>query len=79
MEPVELTSFDRCDVNPVEQALVVWIKPNAIGKYTGEHLKLLFCKHHSELYTAKLGARGFEVVEDKRADLTKRAVGAEVS
>lgn len=79
MEPVELTSFDRCDVNRVEQARVVWIKPTKIGKNTGEHLTLMFCKHHSEKYSDALGAQGFEILEDGRADLTKRAVGAEVS
>lgn len=71
MNAVELTAHDRCDVNRVEQARVVWTK-DGIGE-------LMFCHHHSEKFGAELTAQGFKAVADNRHELTKRAVGAEVS
>lgn len=76
---VELTSFDRCDVNPVEQGRFLWIMPAAKGRHTGGPLSLIFCKHHSDKYKDELDAQGFELVANSSAGLTKRAVGVEVS
>lgn len=75
----ELTAFDRCDVSRVEQARVRWRLPNKTGKHTEQPLELLFCKHHSEQYETELDAQGWVMVANNREQLTKRAVGAEVS
>lgn len=76
---VELTSFDRCDVNRVEQGRVLWMLPDSKGEATGDPLSLVFCSHHSGMYADELDAQGWEILADNRTVLTKRAVGAEVS
>lgn len=76
---VELTSFDRCDVNRVEQGRVLWMLPDSKGQATGDPLTLVFCSHHSEMYGPEMTAQGWEAIADNRTELTKRAVGAEVS
>lgn len=78
MDKYELTAHDRCDSNRVEQARVVWVMPDAKGE-SGEPLFLMFCKHHSEKYGPDLTAQGWKAIADTREELTKRAVGAEVS
>lgn len=79
MMSIELTAHHRCDVNRVEQARVVWAKPDVPGDFTGDPIDLMFCSHHSEKYGPELTAQGWIAVGDTRTDLTKRAVGAEVS
>lgn len=78
MDTYELTAHDRCDSNRVEQARVVWTMPDTKGD-SGEPLILMFCKHHSEKFGPGLMAQEFKAIADTREELTKRAVGAEVS
>lgn len=76
---VELTAHDRCDVNRVEQGRVLWMLPDSSGECTGDPLSLMLCHHHSEKYGPALTAQGFKAIADNREELTKKAVGAEVS
>lgn len=76
---VELTSFDRCDVDPVAQGRVLWMLPDTKGDFTGEPLTLILCSHHSETHGSEMIAQGWEAIADNRSELTSRAVGAEVS
>lgn len=78
MDKYELTAHDRCDVNPVEQAMVVWSKPD-VAVESGSPAILLFCMHHSNDFGPELMAQGFKATTDNREQLTKKAVGAEVS
>lgn len=76
---VEITTFDRCDVNRVEQGRVLWMLPDSRGEATGDPLTLIFCSHHSENYGPTLIAQGWEAIADNREELSNKAVGAEVS